>query len=161
MAIESLVFQNRLLNGAHSMWGIKLPCYLGSYCVPMTFSAVYPASKFVLFQADIHDVISTAFFLPPWFVYLPKNFCNAFFLTSSHDNYLTAIVINNNLKFCARRDLFADWQVDLFLLFFSTLVALNILILYKLFRHFERFFHVSIWVLPILGTHPFFRSNFP
>ena len=33
--------------------------------------------------------------------------------------------------------------------------------LYQLFRDFENFLHVSIWVLPILGAHPFSRSDLP
>ena len=46
--------------------------HTSSHCVPMIFSVAYPASLFVFFQEDILDVISTASFLPPWFVYLPK-----------------------------------------------------------------------------------------
>ena len=34
-------------------------------CIPNFFSATYPESKFVLFQEDIHDVISTVSLLPP------------------------------------------------------------------------------------------------
>ena len=32
---------------------------------------------------------------------------------------------------------------------------MNILSLYQLFRDFEKFLHVPIWALPILGAHPF------
>ena len=37
------------------------------------FFAAYPASWFVLFQEDIHDVISKASFLQPWFANLQKS----------------------------------------------------------------------------------------
>ena len=62
----------------------------------------------------------------------------------------------------ARREAYLqiDEQVS-FSYFFSTLVALNILILYELFRNYESFLHVPIWVLAILGAHPFFGSNCP
>ena len=42
--------------------------HTSSHCVPMTFSAAYPTIWFVLFQEDIHDVISKALFLRPGFV---------------------------------------------------------------------------------------------
>ena len=46
---------------------------------------------------------------------------------------------NNGLKFCTKRDLFAYRQVDLFLIFHSTSVALNILNHDQLFSDFENF----------------------
>ena len=46
--------------------------HTSNHCVLMIFSATYLASYFVI-QKDILDVISTVSFLPPWFVYLPKN----------------------------------------------------------------------------------------
>ena len=62
--------------------------HTSSYCVPMTFSAAYPASYFVLFQ-DIHNVISTTSLLLQWFNF--QKFCacvDATFLFpyESHDN---------------------------------------------------------------------------
>ena len=68
----------------------------------------------------------------------------------------------NGLKFCIKRDVFANQKVGLFLLFFlSTSVALNILSLCQLFHDFENLLHVPILVLPILDPHPFSESNLP
>ena len=45
-----------------------------SHSIPIIFSPACPASWFVLFQEDIHNVISKASFLQPWFVNLQKSF---------------------------------------------------------------------------------------
>ena len=62
----------------------------------------------------------------------------------------------------AQRKIYLRIDKKIYLSYFSVnFSCLNILSLYQLFRDFEIFLHVSIWVVPILGDHSFSRSNLP
>ena len=67
---------------------------------------------------------------------------------------------NNDLKFCMKR--FIDRSTSRFLLF---LFQLHLLWTYSFFTSYfvilKFLLHVPIWVLPILGTHPFSGSYLP
>ena len=106
-------------------------------------------------RCDFYRIFSATMICLP-----SKNFC------AKHFQFLTSLLDNrsknsdNGLKFCTKRDLFADCnQVHFSYFLFSTLVALNMLILNKLFRNFKVF--CLFFSLLIFGAHPFSGSNLP
>ena len=139
--------------------------HTSSHCVPMIFSAAYPASLFVFFLEDIHDVISTASFLPPWFVYLPKLLrkCRYTFLVPNESAWQRLERHREIMVWIsAQREIHLQINKKIYCSYFAfNFDCFEHLSLYQLFRDFENFLHVPTWVLPNLGAHLFSGSSLP
>ena len=117
--------------------GCFLILHTSSFVFQCFFLQTTQRARFALFQKDIHDVISKATSLPPWFMFTFQKFCaciDDIFIVPNQSWHLLERQWQTIVWSSAHTEIYLHINKQIYFSYFSlTSVALNILKLYQLY----------------------------